>query len=506
MTVKRSNKVANDLISRFIIGGSYSNPIKNEKLLKLYDNFRIDYNDKLPIVKPNYVMESPFQFHSKYNGDKSYIDSPRLSVTKLLSESWCELRDYYLIYSGSIREPKGKPLLLGTQYHLELELADFEIIDIEAFEAKLSEIEGLEDQAQKEDLLAIDWFENICVKLFSLITKSHSRELLVHGHLNINNAEFEISKDSIVISGVIDYLQLLNNRDPTDFSMFEEIQNFIEFNHYLDLSAFFNITKATIDNYDYSLKITDVKTRQFNNIPNQMSVLKSAFLQTCYYKKFFELLASNEVNSYNMLIKNANVRHCDLDKPISYRTLLILLRKYPEFLLNDFKNLSTGKPIGFEPFDTYTQNNKFDYDYDLSNIFTKEDLKALNDLDNNFDYNTVFNQQIFKKWKTPLTLRYFAARSSQFFNLFKPMSSDLLSIEYHNVKTGHNFKTLEYNFSESEFNTSVQRSCAFWSGRKTPTPIDDLSKCKYCDFSTKCPVPNRDLKSVGIQLNHFLSS
>lgn len=492
-----------DLITKFITKPSIVQ-IPNKKIASLYDTFRLDHKVLLPREKPPYVNETPFQFHSSHNGNTSYVTQPRLSVTKLLTESWCELRDYYTVYSGSMVEPKTESLLLGTKYHEELEQESFEAINIGEFEEILRQY--IQDQDHQDSELALDWVTNLIFKLYTFVIKSETRELLVHGYLDLESQTLEshlekLNSNSVLVSGVIDHLRLYNKQDVEDLSMFEEIQLFMD-GDTVNLQNFFVGVSQIIDSYKdkMGIKITDVKTRRVNYIPTQESVLKSSYLQVCYYKQFFQDLSNLPQNTYNLLLHNAKARNCDLDEPIHPFTVLGLLRMYPELLLEDFKTLARGDDIGFEPFDSHSTQRP----YDLSQIPGKEIIRRLSGVDE-FDYLAILNDSILCEWKKPPTLRYFASRSAQFFGLFKPFNLDDLSIEYHNIRSRSNFKTLEYKFNKDDLENSVISASNFWNGYAPPRPIDDISKCKYCDFNFKCSVPNKDLRSFGTKLNSFLS-
>ncbi|CAH6721875.1 exonuclease V, mitochondrial [[Candida] jaroonii] len=477
---------------------------QNEKLLKLYTVFGLPPSQLLPPSRPR-TLPPPFEFHSSNNQDISYISSPRLSITKLLTSSWCELRDYYEVYSGSIRTT-NESLKLGSKYHEALELEDFEVINIDLFEEFLKSLPDIRRPDPKEPTenffydteskLSNDWFESIILRLFNLLTKGDTRELLVHDYLDLKTCQFQNTDDSVMVSGIIDYIKLLNPSDHGDFSLFEEVQLYLELNPNYRLNTFLDEVQDLVTDHNYELKFTDIKTRQINQIPAQQSVLMSAYLQVCYYKYFFENLARDPSETYQMLLKNARVRHCDLDKPIDIRLMLSLLRKYPDLLLDDFKSLANGSFKSFEPIVAT--------DYDLTNLITEKDIQNLNEIDD-FDYNRILNREILTKWEIPLTLRYFAQISSKFYHVFKPFKCKDISIEYHNVRTNLNFQTVEYQFDQAKLNESIESSAKFWNGEKIPKGVKNLGKCKYCDFNTRCPVPNKDLKNIGWELTKFLN-
>lgn len=482
------------MITRFIDGNVI---MKNEKLLNLYKVFKLSPLELLPVTAPPHVTLKPFQYHSTVNQDPSYISHPRLSVTKLLTRNWCELREYYNVYAGSIRTKPSVAVQLGLKYHETLELEDFEIINIEEFMNLLNSKLAMANDFDAESLLAQDWLENIVVKLYSLITRSHTRELLVHGYLDINHQQLDpnpTSADLILVSGIIDRIRLYNESDVHDLSLMEDIQTMLEFDPYITPQGFAESVKEIIsaNNYhqQYKLQFADVKTRQYNSIPLQHSVRYGAYLQVSYYKYFFDRLILDPNVCYNMMLENAKRRGCDLDKPIDIRIVLGLLRKYPHILLKDFTIIANQKsenPCG----------------YNLTEVIDEKDIDALNETDA-FDYHVILNHDILRYWSQPLTLRYFAKLCSLFFSIFTPFQSSKVSVEYHNVLSNYNFKTLDYQYDWTDLKALMEQLSQFWNGTKAPQPTNDLTKCKYCEFNSKCPVPNRDMSYIGSHLAEFL--
>jgi exonuclease V len=538
------------------------------KMRNLLTTFHIDEGESLPLSKPGYIKETPFEYHSKYNSDTSYVSIPRLSVTKLLTFQWCELREFYTIFSGSPVKKETKEMKLGTEAHLKLELETHNLIDVEDIEritdefvekkidsskrhintladpddillAKddLSKLTELLHGAIPESSMANEWMSKIISRLFTLINTSEAREVLVHGYLDFQTShftsnlhDFQLNQLNLVlVSGVVDYLKLFNPHDKTDYSMFEDIQDHVEFTYlsqrkhqWIDLSQFLKDIDPIIKEYSdtYKIAITDVKTRSWNKLPQQESVLQAAKLQVEYYRNMFGILAGEfddiEIG-YEMLLENAKRRNLDVDKPISIKSALALLKANHTIILKDYVKLANGEAIGFESFDRFSQERYLNQgsEYDFTKVLegtNREDyisqIKA-SDKDG-FDFDEILTSDILKAWKIPLTLRYFAARSSQLFHLCKPFLSDSLSIEYHNIKNDQCFHTNYYNYNANEIDEVTAKASAFWNGTRPPIPVQDLSKCNYCDFSSRCVIPNPHKNvpgsygSVGSKMKHFI--
>ena len=147
--------------------------------------------------------------------------------------------------------------------------------------------------------LAVDWAEMLIERLFSLIMGAEAREILLHGYLNLKNRLFVTNKDeiressSVLVSGIVDYIKLQNVTNPSDGTLFDDIHGFVDsaFDQVdnvplVDLSQFLPEAKQILQNYDFRLTFTDVKTRSARQIPRQESVLEAAKFQTFYYRHF----------------------------------------------------------------------------------------------------------------------------------------------------------------------------------------------------------------------------
>ena len=504
-------------ILRLFVLGSSTQHNSSGPLRELQNNFHIDKNGGLPLSRPPYI-EPPFQFHSKINADASYVDMPRLSVTRLLVSLWCELRDYYRVYSGSPAVTKTAQMERGTDLHLQLEQDTHQQVDTSGLDEYLLVLVANADPeilpvSPIESELAADWCENITSRLFSLVTLSEAREVLVHGYLDLESGKLECTDRSTLISGIIDLLKITNRSDPHGYTLFDEIQQSLEFEFHngpLDMTKFFPLASSIIASHsrNFTLQISDIKTRSFNRLPTQTSVLEAARHQVGIYRKFTENLAEN---GYNMLVRNAQIRHADIDKPIEFSTALQLLRKYPHLLYDDFTKLADGRPIGFKLYDSHQNEQPYKLgDFVDVSSFSHQMATAQNYNDTAFDYSQIITDSIAKTWKTPLTLRYFAARASQFFQILHPLLGPSTTVEYYNARTGQYFDTRHYHYDEEDIAKVIENSAHFWSGKREPVGVDDLAKCKYCEFSARCCVPHPNLKvpqhmgTVGSKISQFL--
>ncbi|KAK6458934.1 mitochondrial exonuclease V [Scheffersomyces xylosifermentans] len=560
--------------------------LPNDSLYQIYANWNLTENEMLPLYNPRNL--NPYQFHSRFNSDVSYTVSPRLSVTKLLTDRWCELREYYTIYAGSPQYKATNAIKLGLERHSELEQELHRPVDtsiligtlatcvseaIARFEQSIKDIddpvllEKLSIQFEKfwkiaygsPDVakLSLDWSEQIIERLFTLITTSEAREVLVHGYVNLHNGAFvsksedlqrndnttsDIDSQRVLVSGVVDYFKLSNKNDISDVSLIEDIRDHLDY-HFKDfignkqmivLTDFLKDIVILINDHtsDFSVKTTDVKTRSWNRIPDSISVLNAAKFQTFYYRKMLGLLANeshdkdNKYFAYYSLLENARQRGLDVDEPVDVITIISILRKNYHLFYNDFVKLANGDKIDFEPFDKF-MSQRTSIDYDVSSIigiteqtltddFSSDEvpmhshmIDKINEIED-FNYYEILTPKLIKKWTIAPTLRYFAARSAQFYGLFESLLGDSTAVEYHNGKTSQNFHTSLYNYDVEELDRHNSRASTFWNGSRFPTYTNDLNKCNYCDFKSKCLVPNHglsgdlDKQSLGARLSEFM--
>ncbi|KAI5948833.1 EXO5 [Candida theae] len=391
---------------------------KNESLRNLYDNWNLPYSENLPIVSP-LPNETPLDFHATHNGDSlpTKKGSQRLSTTKLLIKNWCVLREYYRVWSGSLRTPATKAMEQGTRHHAILEEETHPRIDItdmldfvaekaqslqrelktrlvvatnvagdqdvfvqnDATVEEIKRVSLLVDEMltiSEEDKVANNWAHNVVARLFAILANSEAREIPIHSFIDMNRSKIIEPKDgvealenSVPISSIVDLFKFGNHKDPTDFSFFTELRNMLHFEYekdhlgkpIIDLTSFIPETQKILSEYStdkLSLVVSDVKTRSGNTLPYQQSVLDGAKDQTMFYRKFFEILTHDSEFTYRGMIKNAATRSCDVDKPLSPILVLQMLRLNPNLFYTDFVKLSNGEPIDFAPYDEDIKLNK----------------------------------------------------------------------------------------------------------------------------------------------------
>ncbi|KAK6868527.1 Exonuclease V, mitochondrial [Candida tropicalis] len=433
--------------------------LKNEQLMNIYKHWNLYHKNDLPFINP--TKYTPFEFQSIENDDISYINNPRLSVTKLLISGWCELRELYRVFAGSVRTPPTKAMSAGTKLHLKLEQALHGVIDLEDIEnfirsntEEIMEMYDLVDNdgifdMNPDDSIAIDWSETIIERLYSLIVCSESREVILHGYLNLQKESFveneqEIKNpSSVLVSGIVDQIQFENPENSDDFALFDEVQKYLDVEYeqvdetpLVDLSRFFDDVKNIIQCYpEFQLKFTDLKTRMVYQIPSQKIV-----------------------------------------SDYEFGKLFVLSKDFAQHQ------------------EQASQHLKF--------------IESLGGYDS-LEYDKLL-LPLLKTWKTPPTLRYLAARSAQFYEIFGSRLGDTTTVEYRNTFTGKIIDTKVYNYNNDELETETIHASDFWNGKLDPEPTNDFSRCQYCEFKSKCAIPkigkiSDSHASIGPEVRKFLN-
>lgn len=529
------NKEESTKIGPFVDRGV---PQKSAKVETLKENLHLLFSEMLPLEKPLDVPESPFEYRSKFNADQSYISSPRLSVTSLLTRNWCELQIFYNIYSGSPRIEPSKRMQEGTSYHLKLELATHPVRDIALISELVDVMVSLGERLISEEvviggmleaMVAVEWVEHIMGRLFVLATTSQARELRLCSFIDFETSQFIRNKadlsdgKGVLVSGIIDFVLLLHEDTDLFASFFKEIQQHLEESYVkknedyiVNFSDFITEFKSLSAKYSKKttgrLRITDVKTRSLNLLPQQDSVVQGAKVQGMYYKKLFDLMCQDKELCYELLLRYAAVKNVDVDEPIGIKYVLLMLIRYRGLLEQDFASLCRGLPIGCEQFDKEKSEPLAGYSLDI--LFLEDNKGMLDEFllseaieeSQRTQLSDISHLDWFEEtWKKPLTLRYFAARIAELFSVFEPFTSDDIAVEYHHSTTERIIGTKEYRYKEEELQESVEHAVKFWNGSVAPTPTKDLSRCKYCDYQTWCQVPNPMKKKGAVSVGQTLA-
>ena len=428
----------------------------------------------------------------------------RLSVTKMMTKSWCELRYSYDVYS-KLDKLVTRNISSGIAFHKSLEdKLIIENIDLQNF-LKSQQMESF------EKTIVYKWQDTMERLINTFSNTGEAREILCHGYignkgtdkpqdgefvLNVDNLiqrPKQESKDIMLVSGIIDHLKWVQNKETNrTFDLFDDI--FDDVNITNDISKLISSLKTEIPKRlnNWKLQITDVKTRQTFTIPNQTSVQRGSKLQIMYYRKFMDILTLDPQHTYSMLLLNAKKRDLDIDKPLEPLEIIALMIKNPSIIL-DMKRIRDGEAINFEPFDNDVQET----------IPAEEFTASCNNLPPNLKEEF---QEFMVPWKKPVTLRYFAARLAQTYNLFKSSLSDYLLIEYY--CRGKNFHNVPFKYDESLLKEHNSDRTNYLLGKRHVEPIDQtlenfLTFCRHCEYQSICSWKHegeQKLKTLGKEL------
>ncbi|GAV55059.1 hypothetical protein ZYGR_0AS03820 [Zygosaccharomyces rouxii] len=450
-------------------------------------------NEKLPAVKllfgensqyPGFINHSlpstmPIPFEAVQGSDEEVVAN-RLSVTKLLTKSWCELRHAYDIYAR-IPMFEGKPITKGKEEHQRLEDETHSLAEEQRAFEKDFEVVIPDDDFHK---LADSWFASL-VKMVNLFTDGEAREVLCHGYLNrekSNLVEGPITGDeNVLVSGIIDHLILKLRDVPVSNNVLPlRLENTIVSKNSEDIALVFDQLKRAGPSLKnkFEVMVSDVKTRFMRKIPSQQSVLQGSKLQVMYYRYFMEVLGQNPHETYEKLLTNAQRRGFDVNRFIDPAKLLSMMAA-DDMIRMDMYRLKNGEPIGFEPFDDSELDVSETAIYDMSGYHDMiTDARVIHKY-----------SDFFELWAKPVTLKYLAARLAQMYHHLAPLLSDKLMIEYY--YNGDNFHNIIFEFDFEMLKEQSSDSAKFWFGKRDIEPIDRNLKnfvtfCKYCDYESVC--------------------
>ncbi|KAM3162891.1 Exonuclease V, mitochondrial [Lachancea thermotolerans] len=453
---------------------------KLPKVQKLFKSSKdpayLAYNFPQGLSNP-YVDAHARPMTNPVTGDTKYRGTPRLSVTKLLTKRWCELRETYDIYS---RIPifEHSQVKQGRKEHQRLEEeVHAPPANIEEFEANF-EVDIPDDPFHS---LVEDWYLSI-VRLVTLFQKGQAREILCHGYLSSRTSGFVRGKvrddNDVLVSGIIDHLILRQRRAKNNVpsSLTQVLSESVDIN----LAQFLNLLPSLVQqaSKDFEIVVSDVKTRSTKTIPRQQTVVKASKMQVMYYRFLLEDLGRDAETTYQKLLINAQRRGFNVDQPINPAKIINLLEIDP-MIRGDMERLQRGDQLGFKPFDSEAELNTSQPVYTLEEFDEK-----ITDLRTRQKYETLFTT-----WNTPVTLRYFAARLALMYENVGPLLSQNLMIEYYCGDV--NFHNISFSFDAEELERQSFDSAQFWFGKRAIEPIKPNMKnlqtyCKYCDYESVC--------------------
>ncbi|ODV85893.1 hypothetical protein CANARDRAFT_179029, partial [[Candida] arabinofermentans NRRL YB-2248] len=427
----------------------------------------------------------PLQQLTDLNDSKT-SQQARLSVTKIIPGNWCELQRFFRLYNNLTEEEENRFMIRGKVEHAKYELITHASVSL------LTELVALLKKQSKSShnsrVLAAVWSRSI-LRLTELFEFGEAREILVHGVYNMSteqllnpanvaNEELETytknSSNLLVISGVIDHLVLESGKFEGVFDQYQqELEQSIT--NKQDLSEI-------IKNPLLYMSVRDLKTRSGRSLPHPFTQNTSK-IQIGMYRKFLEDLSISPEKTYRMMLINSVQRNVDIDEPLSPE-LVIYLMLNNKYLINDFKRLKNGDPIGFQPFDNdinSPRDGSMKYSIapicEVSGIDAPELIELVKtEIPAELHSGTL--------WKTAPTYRYLAARLAQLYGLTNDFLSPSLSVEYSAKDTI--FNQVNYRYNKSEIESTIEKGMDLWNGRRLPLRPQYKTICKSCEFSKQC--------------------
>lgn len=396
-------------------------------------------------------------------GHTPISEFPRLSVTMILTQQWCELRDFFEIYSRTPRE-ETDAMRKGRKEHLKLELETHPEIDMSDVLEHIPQVELKEVDVYCQSVV------DAILRLVTLLQTGRAREIYVHGFIDefgvIDDGEV-LDEDSMIVTGVIDHLVLKSSdRERPIEHAFKQMN---------DLKDIVDLGSEVISKHpsSYFLLVSDVKTRSQPTLPSQASVLQGAKSQVMIYRKFLEVLGGRFGAQW--LEEYCKRKKIDIDEPITPEFALGLIYTHDVFW-KDFERMRDGVDVGIEGFDNHKHVSNYDLSYLKSSITDPEMLEKIS--------------PFLKPWSRAPTTRYFISRLSKMFhNTALLLRHEELRVEY--FFQGKNLHDVYFQYDENVMATVAAKGLEFWKGYRDPQPVEGTFKninsiCKYCDFKDHC--------------------
>lgn len=506
---------------------------ENEK--RVLNVFGAPHFALLPRPEPH-RSPSPYEYFCTVNESASHVEQPRLSVTKLLTDAWCELQTFYDVFAG-LPSARSARLSSGTRHHENLEKQAHPRVDARRVEKQIESAAQKHAPEAVEVLfgtpmaaqLASQWSEHVTMRLVEMADTCELREIHVHGFLDLARGSLVTDaarvRAAVLVNGVVDLVRVdASNHTQREPWLEEGVRDAggarLSTRKLLlvDLSCAIPRAKATMTalSKDHFVHVYDVKTRQNDTIPAQRSVLDAARRQCMFYSRFLADLARDSNYAYQSWLENGRRRRVEPDAPLGTGNATELLLRHFETLALDYLRLARGTDLGFDDFDnSHTHRQKQNVDgpehaprYTLSDFVSaaqfREMLAALYGQDSPFLELDV--TPLFSAWNRPLTLRYFAARAGQTCNILEAVVPGSVGVEYHNMHTRRLLKRMHFALDGATLTAAVQHAASFWNGTRLPTATDDMKRCVYCLYKNRCPVKNRATEKVGERIYRLCES
>lgn len=244
---------------------------------------------------------SPFEVYSKTKDDPHsnrvpIAQFPRLSVTKMLTKSWCELREMFKVYS-QISQPSTSHMIAGNLIHSQLEAMTHKPLQLDLIPTVVVTPADHEANRLLEQIL----------KIMDLFIHGEAREIYYNAFIdNDTGMTSDPRQTNLLLTGIIDHLTLEDDNGRVVRFLRDDIEDMDEFILLANRVPFDQLT----------LGVYDVKTRQSETLPGQKSVLEASKDQVRLYCGLISSSDSCET-SLKLLGEYLKRKSFNIDIPLS---------------------------------------------------------------------------------------------------------------------------------------------------------------------------------------------
>lgn len=457
-------------------------------------------------------IPSPFERLS-VNFDEGF-DS-KLSVTKLLWFSHCELERIYLLYLSDNFSEYIEGIEHGVVLHRSLEKEahprrricvsvngqkiyvetdrHYDYVNFESEKRNITEKGGELASENSKEGIRVDGVKvgprnyptvissrnpkntqaylllETLGRLIVLLRQGSCREIYTHGYFTSKTNKFAIDGygDGIPVNGMIDELKLVSdntdeltqlmshmNAPDVPTSTYDEFIK--EFNQYI-----------MKNNPKIHLNVKEYKSRKSGTKPNRYFV-RTHLLQASIYYKLFKQGASNAESYYQSWVHESNGRGLHVYEPLDNDLIAFCCIAYPMFFEECMKM-------------------KYGYDMEFGNVSFKPPQHPY------VFKNTTNRKSLYAlqgNWVYTPTLAHILARIAQVQNLTANFDGGKVEVEYLNLdRKSILVQTADY---DNEFmEKGVLNGMNLWLGRRDPTATINKALCMKCQFNDHCKVGAR---------------
>lgn len=482
-----------------------------EQLKEFFTGETVRYLPQSNLFKRD--IPTPFQQLSTNFDDAS---DTRLSVTKLLWFSHCELRKIYSLYlNGKFSEfvegiehgvvlhrslekeahPTRKICILVKDRKVYVETDKIHKYDNPGFGDISIDKNGINGADQTESVISevpqtgprnyptvistinpkntqafllLETLERLIV----LLRRGSCREVSIHGFYSPKVDKFTIDgyEDGIPINGTIDELKLVSD----DHEVLSRLIKHMNASHVPTGSYddFIKEFSEYVENNDPQIQVNikEYKSRKSGFKPNRYFV-RTHLLQASIYYKLFEQGACDAEVYFQSWISESMGRGLHVYEPLDNDTIALCCLVYPRFLEECIK-LKYGIGFNFEKVSFKPPKHP----YIFRNTTNRNSLNVLQGT-----------------WIYTPTLAHILARVVQVQNLTAPFTGGKVEVEYLNLDR-ERISEEKADFDNEFMEKGVLQGMDLWLGKRDPKATMNKALCIQCEFNDHCKVGVRRVK------------